>query len=72
MILGKKFTWLKRRINAGSIDITFTSREDSSVLKPHRKLNMLLILHLTHMRVNKKAVNKELNKMLGRYGIKEK
>ena len=72
MKLGKRFTRLKRIINAGSIDCAFTRREDGLVLKPHRKLNMLLILHLTHMRVNKKAVNKELNKMLGRYGIKEK
>lgn len=71
MKLGKKFTRLKRIINAGSIDVTLTSREDGSVLKPHRKLAMLMVLSL-HMRVNKKAVNKELNKMLGRYGIKEK
>ena len=71
MILGKKFSRLKRSLNAGSIDVTFTRREDGTVLKPHRKLNMLLVLSLSG-KANRKATRIEVEKLFRRYGNKKK
>lgn len=61
MKLGKRFSRLKRRYNAGEIRMTFTSKDGKVVLKPHRKLNMLLVLS-TIGPVNKKAALKEIEK----------
>lgn len=70
MKLGKRFSRLKRICNAATINMTFT-KKDGTELKPHRKLNMLLVLSF-YMKVNQKAVKKEFLKMNRRYGIKEK
>lgn len=71
MILGKRFSRLKRSLNAGSINVTFTRKEDGKVLKPHRKLNMLLALSY-YVTVNRKAMQEEVQKMKRRYGNKTK
>lgn len=71
MKLGKRFSRLKRRCNAGSISMTFTRKSDGAELKPHRKLNMMLVLSFNG-KVNKKAIDEEFQKMNRRYGIKEK
>lgn len=70
MKLGKMFSRLKRRYNAGSINVTFTGK-DGKVLRPHRKLNMLMVLSM-YMRVNQNAVRIEFEKFRRRHGIKEK
>lgn len=60
MKLGKRFARLKRCYNAASINMKF-EKNDGTEVKPHRKLNMLLVLS-TYMRVNKNAVKKEFEK----------
>lgn len=70
MKLGKRFARLKRCYNAATISMTFT-KDDGTVVKPHRKLNMLLVLSI-YMRVNKNAVKKEFQKMKRKYGNEEK
>lgn len=67
MILGKRFSRLKRRYNAGTISVTFT-RKDGTVMKPHRKLNMLLVFS-TIGQVNKKAALKEIEKFNNKYKL---
>ena len=69
MKLGKRFYLLKKRYNAGEVRLTF-SRNDGSELKPHRKLNMLLVLSF-HEKVSREAVKKEFDKMNRRYGKQE-
>lgn len=66
MKLGKRFSLLKKRCNAGAINMTFTRKDDGSELKPHRKLNMLLVLSFLG-NVSKKAIDNEFNKMNRRY-----
>ena len=56
MKLGKRFSRYQRRWGA-KIRVTFT-REDGTVIKPHRKLNMMLALSLKGG-INKKAFKKE-------------
>ena len=51
--------------------MTFTRKSDGAELKPHRKLNMMLVLSFNG-KVNKKAIDEEFQKMNRRYGIKEK
>lgn len=70
MKLGKRFTRLKRRYNAGSITMSF-SKNDGTVLKPHRKLNMLLVLSF-YGKVSKNAMKNEFDKMNLRNGKQEK
>lgn len=71
MKLGKRFSLLKKRYNAGEINMTFTRKDDGSELKPHRKLNMLLVLSFLG-NVSKKAIDNEFNKMNRRYGKQNK
>ena len=63
MKLGKRFSRYQRRWNA-KIAVTFT-REDGTVIKPHRKLNMMLALSLKGG-INKKAFKKEEAKLLAK------
>ncbi|MBR5271835.1 MAG: hypothetical protein IKU25_00350 [Clostridia bacterium] len=51
--------------------MTFTRKDDGSELKPHRKLNMLLVLSFLG-NVSKKAIDNEFNKMNRRYGKQNK
>lgn len=67
MKLGKRFSRLKRIYNAGTISMTFT-RKDGTVMKPHRKLNMLLVLS-TIGAVNKKSALKEIEKFNNKYKL---
>lgn len=63
MKLGKRFSRYQKKIN-GKASVTFT-REDGTVIKPHRKLNMMLVLSIRGG-INKKAFEKESEKMLVR------
>ena len=67
MKLGKRFARLKRCYNAATISMTFT-RKDGSIMKPHRKLNMLLVFS-TIGPVNKKATLKEIEKFNNKYKL---
>lgn len=60
MILGKRYSRLKRDVNAGSISVKLIG-EDGREIKPHRKLNMLLVLSIQG-KVNHKAVSREMKK----------
>lgn len=60
MKLGKLFCRLKRRINTNAM-IIFT-RDDGTQIRPHRKLNMMLVLSIRGG-INKKALEKEIEKM---------
>ena len=64
MKLGKRFSRYQKKIN-GKASVTFT-REDGTVIKPHRKLNMMLALSIRGGGINKKAFEKESEKMLVR------
>ena len=63
MKLGKRFSRYQRRWNA-KIAVTFT-REDGTVIKPHRKLNMMLALSFKGG-INQKAFKKEEAKLLAK------
>ena len=63
MKLGKRFSRYQRRWNA-KIAVTFT-REDGTVIKPHRKLNMMLALSFKGD-INQKAFKKEEAKLLAK------
>ena len=63
MKLGKRFSRYQRRWNAKA-SVTFT-KDDGTVIKPHRKLNMMLVLSIRGG-INKKAFEKESEKMLVR------
>ena len=55
MKLGKRFSRYQKKIN-GKASVTFT-REDGTVIKPHRKLNMMLVLSIRGG-INKMAFEK--------------
>lgn len=63
MKLGKRFSRYQRRWK-GKISVTFT-RDDGTVIKPHRKLNMMLALSFKGG-INKKALAREEAKLLER------
>ena len=70
MILGKRFSRYQRRWNA-KIAVTFT-REDGTVIKPHRKLNMMLALSLSIKGgIRMKAFKKEEAKLLAKVAVEE-
>jgi len=61
MLLGKKYTRIKRAYNATVFKVTFTRKEDGTAIELPRKLNMLAVLSLGE-RVNQKAVEREIRK----------
>ena len=61
MLLGKKYTRIKRAFNAATFEVSFT-RQDDSQIKLHRKLNMLAVLSM-YGKVNQKAVERECVKL---------
>lgn len=64
MLLGKKYTRIKRKMNAATIEVRFT-RSDGTEIKLPRKLNMLAVLSLSQ-RVSKAAVERETDKFVKR------
>ena len=60
MLLGKKYTRLKRRLNAGELYVTFVTQDDKCIRLP-RKLNMLAVLSI-HEKVSPAAVKREIDK----------
>lgn len=60
MLLGKKYTRLKRRLNAGELYVTFVTQDDKRIRLP-RKLNMLSVLSI-HEKVSPSAVKREIDK----------
>ena len=61
MKLGKRFSRYQRRWNAKA-SVTFT-KDDGTVIRPHRKLNMMLVLSIQGG-INNKAFAKEEAKLL--------
>jgi hypothetical protein len=64
MLLGKKYTRIKRKLNATEAQLYITTSSGITVRLP-RKLNMLGILSLRE-KVNLKAVNRETDKFVKR------
>lgn len=63
MLLGRRYTRLKRTINAESIRIEFRNKEGGKLINTPRKLNILFVLHvLKDGKVNKKALLREFDK----------
>jgi hypothetical protein len=63
MILGKRFSRIKRSVNAADINVSFTRKDGTEMPKFHRKLNMMLVLLFGRQsKVNKKALMRELEK----------
>lgn len=60
MILGKKYTRIKRAFNAATIEIGFAKSNGDKIKLP-RKLNMLAVISLRE-KVSKKAVKEECEK----------
>ena len=60
MLLGKKYTRLKRSLNAGELYVQFVTKEDQPIRLP-RKLNMLAVLSI-HEKVSPSAVERETYK----------
>ena len=60
MLLGKKYTRLKRSFNASYYEVTFAGKDGEEIKLP-RKLNMLAVLSL-YEKVNHKALVKECEK----------
>ena len=60
MLLGKKYTRIKRSLNASSYEVTFAGKDGEEIKLP-RKLNMLAVICI-YSKVNKKAVVKECEK----------
>ena len=60
MLLGKKYTRIKRRCNAAQISVSFRDKCGNEIRLP-RKLNMLGVLSLSE-KVSKDAVEKEILK----------
>lgn len=60
MLLGKKFTRIKRSFNSSSFEVAFTGKDGEEIKLP-RKLNMLAVVSI-YGKVNKKAVVKECEK----------
>lgn len=69
MKLGKRFSRYQKKINAKA-SVTFT-REDGTVIKPHRKLNMMLVLSIRGG-INKKAFENEQAKLLAKINQENK
>lgn len=62
MILGKRFSRIKRACNAKSIELAW-KRKDGTEFKPHRKLAMLIVIGVYGGgKVNLKAIEKESQK----------
>lgn len=68
MLLGKKYTRIKRKMNAATIEVSVT-RRDGTTIKLPRKLNMLAVLSMRE-KVNQKAAERETEKFVER--LKEK
>ena len=47
MLLGKRYTRIKRDLNAATIKVEFT-KSDGSTIKPPRKLNMIAVVSMFH------------------------
>ena len=62
MKLGKRYSLLKKRYNAASVVATFTRRSDNEEMKISRKLNIMVVLSIFGVKINKKAYKRELNK----------
>lgn len=63
MILGKRFSRIKRSVNAADINVSFTRKDGSEMPKFNRKLNMLMVLLFSRQSyVNKKAIMREFKK----------
>ena len=63
MILGKRFSRIKRSVNAADINVSFTRKDGSEKPKFNRKLNMLMVLLFSRQcKVNKKAIMREFKK----------
>lgn len=60
MLLGKKFTRIKRALNAGEYYVQFVTDQGKRIRLP-RKLNMLAILSF-HEKVSQAAVQRETDK----------
>jgi len=56
MLLGKRYTRIKRKMNAKILKVEF-SRSDGSTIKLSRKLNMIAVVSL-YYKVNKKTAQK--------------
>lgn len=64
MLLGKKYTRIKRKINAATIEVSVTQRDGTTIKLP-RKLNMLAVLSMRE-RINQKAAERETDKFVER------
>ena len=64
MLLGKKYTRIKRACNAATIKVSLTAQDGTTINLP-RKLNMLAVLSV-HGLVNKKAADREIDKFIKR------
>ncbi len=63
MILGKRFSRIKRSVNAADINVSFTRKDGTEMPKFHRKLNMMMVLLFSRQcKVNKKAIKREFKK----------
>lgn len=62
MLLGKKYTRIKRSFNAATFEVSFRKKDDSQIKLP-RKLNMLAVVSM-YSKVNQKAVNRECKKLI--------
>ena len=60
MLLGKKYTRIKRNFNASYFKVEFTKQTGEKIILP-RKLNMLAVVSM-YAKVNHKAVVKECEK----------
>ena len=67
MKLGKRFSRHQRSWNAKA-SFTLTMK-DGTVIKPHRKLNMMLVLSFGGG-INKKALKKEADKLMAKMNYK--
>lgn len=61
MLLGKRYTRIKRKLNASVMKVTFERKDDGSTIELPRKLNMLAVLSMSE-KVNNKAVEREIEK----------
>lgn len=55
MLLGKRYTRIKRKWNAATLKIEFT-RSDGSTIKLPRKLNMIAVVSMFHKVKEKTAI----------------
>ena len=69
MLLGKKYTRIKRALNAGQLYVSFRA-EDGTEIRLPRKLNMLAVLSI-HEKVSKKATEAETRKFKRKLKQKE-